>query len=90
MCLRVVERYAVCGCIYFTHGVDRCGAYGQHQVQDRVVLVGHTCPLHAASYNLHTSPSSHPSPSHCPSMGVLPDSYGSGPKYYDDYYGSPR
>ncbi|KAH8154974.1 uncharacterized protein LAJ45_01507 [Morchella importuna] len=29
MCMRVVERYAVCKCVYFTHGVDQCGAYGR-------------------------------------------------------------
>ena len=87
MCYRVVERYAVCGCVYFVHGVDQCGAYGQHQVQDRVVLVGHTCPNHAASY---TYTSSRPSPSHCPSIGVIADSYGSEPNYYNNYYGPRR
>lgn len=49
MCMRVVERYAVCKCVYFTHGIDQCSAYGRrgHLVQDKVVLVGHTCPSHS-------------------------------------------
>ncbi|KAA8910261.1 hypothetical protein FN846DRAFT_751409, partial [Sphaerosporella brunnea] len=57
MCFRVVERYAVCQCVYFVHGIDQCGAYGQlgHQLEERVVLVGHTCPHHAAGYNYNSS-----------------------------------
>ncbi|KAL7269360.1 hypothetical protein RUND412_007984 [Rhizina undulata] len=40
MCMRVVERFAVCKCIYYVHGVDQCSAYGRrgHEVQDKVVL----------------------------------------------------
>ncbi|TGZ77649.1 hypothetical protein EX30DRAFT_290615, partial [Ascodesmis nigricans] len=49
MCIRVVERFAVCHCVYFVHGVDQCTAYGQrgHQVEDRILFVGHSCPSHA-------------------------------------------
>lgn len=46
MCLRVIEKYAVCGCIYHVHGVDACAAYGQHGVSDKVVQVGYACPTH--------------------------------------------
>jgi hypothetical protein len=46
MCLRVVEKWAVCGCIYHVHGVDACPAYNQHGVSDKVVLVGYACPKH--------------------------------------------
>lgn len=58
MCIRVVERYAVCGCVYFVHGVDQCGAYGRrgHGIEDRIVPVGHTCPLHATGYNHSVGP----------------------------------
>jgi hypothetical protein len=47
MCIRVIEKYAVCGCIYHIHGVDACAAYGQHAVSDKVVAVGYACPKHA-------------------------------------------
>jgi hypothetical protein len=46
MCMRVIEKYAVCGCIYHVHGVDACAAYGQHGVSDKVVQVGYACPTH--------------------------------------------
>ncbi|RPA85555.1 hypothetical protein BJ508DRAFT_322592 [Ascobolus immersus RN42] len=51
MCLRVVERYAVCGCIYYVHGVDQCRQFGMlgHEVEDKVVLVGHSCQAHLAT-----------------------------------------
>ncbi|KAL0631673.1 hypothetical protein Q9L58_009465 [Maublancomyces gigas] len=40
MCMRVVERYAVCKCVYFTHGIDQCSAYGRrgHLVQDKLAV----------------------------------------------------
>jgi hypothetical protein len=47
MCIRIIEKYAVCGCIYHIHGVDACAAYGQHAVADKVISVGYTCPMHA-------------------------------------------
>ncbi|KAF8540694.1 hypothetical protein BDD12DRAFT_641761, partial [Trichophaea hybrida] len=52
MCYRVIEVYAVCRCVYYVHGVDQCGAYGLpgHHVEDRTLLVGHTCPQHATGY----------------------------------------
>jgi len=50
MCIQVIERYAVCRCIYYIHEVDRCALYGQrgHEVSERVVDVGYTCPDHSA------------------------------------------
>ncbi|KAI5781942.1 hypothetical protein EDC01DRAFT_235021 [Geopyxis carbonaria] len=82
MCIRVVERYAVCKCVYYVHGVDQCSAYGRrgHEVEDRTVLVGHTCPQHsghAMSYN-HYSTSTSPVTDHyafSEVRGVLPDSF---------------
>lgn len=47
MCIRVIEKYAVCGCIYHIHGVDACAAYGQHAVEDKEVLVGYACAVHS-------------------------------------------
>ncbi|KAF1985172.1 hypothetical protein K402DRAFT_309640, partial [Aulographum hederae CBS 113979] len=49
MCFRIVERYAVCGCVYHVHGIDACSAYGRHAVQDRVVYVGYACSRHSNS-----------------------------------------
>ena len=49
MCMRVVEIYSVCKCVYFTHGIDQCSAYGRHAVEDRIVLVGHSCPSHSGT-----------------------------------------
>ena len=51
MCIQVVERYAVCGCLYYRHQVDHCssGRKGEHDVQSREVLVGYTCPEHSSS-----------------------------------------
>lgn len=53
MCFKVVERFSVCGCLYFEHAVDPCEAYGQrgHVVQEKVVLVGYACEKHAARRN---------------------------------------
>ncbi|KAL2808933.1 hypothetical protein BJX63DRAFT_424214 [Aspergillus granulosus] len=50
MCYQLVERYSVCGCLYFQHAIDPCTAYGQrgHQVQEKTVLVGYACPRHSA------------------------------------------
>ncbi|PQE11422.1 hypothetical protein CJF31_00001246 [Rutstroemia sp. NJR-2017a BVV2] len=49
MCFVIVERYSVCRCIYYTHAVDMCAAYGTpgHPVQERTVLVGYTCDAHS-------------------------------------------
>jgi len=55
MCLRVVERYAVCGCIYHVHGIDACSAYGRHSVADRIVHVGYACPTHSRGPTSYTS-----------------------------------
>lgn len=47
MCIRIVEKYAVCGCIYHVHAVDACAAVGRHPVSDKIIHVGYTCAAHA-------------------------------------------
>jgi hypothetical protein len=51
MCYLVVERYSVCGCLYYKHSIDMCAAYGTqgHPVQERTVLVGYACEEHSAA-----------------------------------------
>jgi hypothetical protein len=51
MCLQVVERYAVCHCVYVVHEVDACPMYGQlgHNVTIRTIYVGYLCPDHTSS-----------------------------------------
>ncbi len=51
MCIKIVERYAVCRCIYYSHDVDYCPAYGRrgHGVKTQEVLVGYTCSRHSIS-----------------------------------------
>ena len=49
MCIKVIERYAVCRCIYYSHAVDACPAYGRHDVKLREVLVGYTCSRHSVT-----------------------------------------
>ncbi|KAH9860103.1 hypothetical protein IAQ61_011887, partial [Plenodomus lingam] len=46
MCFRVVEKFPVCGCIYHIHSIDRCAYYGRHEVIEKVVWVGSSCPAH--------------------------------------------
>lgn len=49
MCILVVERYAVCKCLYYRHNIDMCAAYGTrgHAVRERTVLVGYCCEKHS-------------------------------------------
>ncbi|RPB25426.1 hypothetical protein L211DRAFT_762797, partial [Terfezia boudieri ATCC MYA-4762] len=58
MCLRVIEQFSVCRCVYYVHGVDQCNSYGMrgHYIQDKVVLVGHACKKH--SYGMTSSQTS--------------------------------
>lgn len=73
MCIKIIERYAVCQCIYTTHAVDPCSRVGlrDHRIILKEVLVGYTCPRHSAT---GAQPSS--SSTYQPSF---PDSgYGSG------------
>ena len=51
MCIRVSERYSICGCIYYSHAIDTCPAWENpnHQVREKEVLVGYTCSHHASS-----------------------------------------
>lgn len=51
MCIQVVERYKLCGCLFRKHQVDACSNYRRrgHVGQIREVKVGYTCPQHASS-----------------------------------------
>ena len=51
MCIKVIERYAICRCVYYSHAVDACPDLGEraHQVRVKEVLVGYTCSHHASS-----------------------------------------
>lgn len=59
MCIRVVERFAVCRCTYYSHSIDACPEYGRryHAVKTEEVLVGHSCSRHSlTSAKGNTSP----------------------------------
>ncbi|KAF8427354.1 hypothetical protein EV426DRAFT_699178 [Tirmania nivea] len=64
MCIRVVEQFSVCRCVYYVHGVDQCNSYGMrgHYIQDKVILVGHTCRDHSYSMTSSQTSSSQSSP----------------------------
>lgn len=47
MCIRVVEKYPGCGCIYYVHAVDACRYYGRHPVVDKIIYVGLSCQDHS-------------------------------------------
>ena len=49
MCIQIIERFAVCGCIYHKHAVDPCPAANQrgHGITIRQVQVGYACSLHS-------------------------------------------
>lgn len=48
MCLRLVERYSRCKCIYYRHAVDPCAEYKRnHGVRERTLLVGYSCQEHS-------------------------------------------
>lgn len=51
MCIKIVERYAVCRCIYYSHAIDACPAYGRrgHNIKTQEVLVGYTCSRHTVN-----------------------------------------
>lgn len=48
MCIRVIERYAVCRCVFYSHDVDPCPAYGRHEVKLKEFWVGYTCSQHSS------------------------------------------
>ncbi|KAK4661055.1 hypothetical protein QC762_124460 [Podospora pseudocomata] len=52
MCYQLLERYSSCGCYYYRHQVDKCCAHGRagHIVQQRTILVGHTCADHTSHF----------------------------------------
>jgi len=58
MCIQVVERYAVCRCVYFRHSVDLCSGRSQHGhlVQEKTVPVGFCCAQHDANGRRDHSP----------------------------------
>lgn len=49
MCIKIVERYKICQCIYYSHAVDACPAYGKrgHSIKTKEILVGYTCDRHS-------------------------------------------
>ena len=49
MCIKIVERYTFCRCIYYSHAVDACPAYGRrgHAIKTQEVLVGYDCSRHS-------------------------------------------
>lgn len=57
MCYQIVERYAVCKCLYHRHAVDPCNNYGRpgHEVTEKTVLVGFACPDHGRRQGARTS-----------------------------------
>jgi len=75
MCIRLIERYAVCKCTYYVHGVDPCQSVGQHGhgIQDRTVLVGYACTRHVVGPGPQHMSRASPSPR----IGILPDSLSS-------------
>ncbi|KAF1971743.1 hypothetical protein BU23DRAFT_170933 [Bimuria novae-zelandiae CBS 107.79] len=46
MCLRVIEKFPVCGCTYHIHAIDACSNYGRHAVTEKVIYVGFACQQH--------------------------------------------
>lgn len=51
MCYQVVERYAICHCLYYKHAIDSCSAHGQegHVVREKTVFVGGACAVHGST-----------------------------------------
>lgn len=49
MCIKIVERYTVCRCLYYSHAIEVCPSYGEHEVTFREILVGCTCARHSSS-----------------------------------------
>ena len=49
MCIQVIERYALCRCLYYKHQIDFCSNYRRrgHCVQCREILVGYACLKHS-------------------------------------------
>lgn len=49
---RIVERFPRCHCVYFKHAVQPYPACSRHdhEMPERVVLVGYACPRHSEKY----------------------------------------
>ncbi|KAL2350309.1 hypothetical protein BJ546DRAFT_452086 [Cryomyces antarcticus] len=77
MCIRIIEKYAVCGCVYYIHAVDACAAFGRHPVVDRIVLVGYLCPQHSSRTTLSPRP-------HITCVNSRLSQYGTPGKQYDE------
>lgn len=93
MCIRIVELFAVCKCVYHIHGIDQCNSYGMlgHQVQDKVILVGYACRQHSfSSVSTSQSSSIQGSPSGPPldpqRFGQLPRGLGAQIRQMQAYY----
>lgn len=63
MCYQIIERYAVCKCLYHRHAVDPCNNYGRpgHEVTEKTVLVGFVCPDHGRKQGAKASKAAAPS-----------------------------
>ena len=53
MCIKVVERYGYCRCIFYSHAVDPCPAYGRrgHSIKTQEILVGYSCSRHSSNFS---------------------------------------
>ena len=53
MCIKIVERYALCRCIYYSHALDTCPAYDRrgHGIKSIEVLVGYNCYRHTVIHH---------------------------------------
>lgn len=83
MCIRITERYAVCQCVYYVHGIDQCSAAGRagHSIQERTVLVGYACAAHTGRSMASNAPQTnyYQSTQYTGArLGVLPDYPGTG------------
>jgi hypothetical protein len=49
MCIKIVEKFAACGCIYHTYPIDPCPRYGKsgHKTQIIETQVGYACQHHS-------------------------------------------
>lgn len=56
-CIQVIEKYSVCGCLYYIHPVDVCTRLVDHHIpEERTVIVGFACPSHTTSSTSNRPP----------------------------------
>ena len=55
MCIRLIEVYAACHCLYFEQEVQPCASYGQkgHVITVQYIPVGYLCESHARTGRLN-------------------------------------